>query len=43
MLQPFSSRNCTSCAVLNNGSVKCWGRVLGSNQSADYPSPTTAW
>lgn len=32
----------TTCATLTNGSVKCWGRVVGTD-STDYASATTIW
>jgi len=32
----------TSCAILTNGSVKCWGRIVGDS-SNDYSGVTTIW
>ena len=32
----------TTCATLSNGSVKCWGRIVGDD-STDYASATTVW
>jgi alpha-tubulin suppressor-like RCC1 family protein len=37
-----AARSRTSCAILSNGSLKCWGRVVGT-ESTDYPSATTVW
>ena len=32
----------TSCVILTNGSVKCWGRIVGES-SNDYSGATTVW
>jgi cysteine-rich repeat protein len=33
----------TNCAVLQNGSVQCWGGSIGGLSSTPTPTPTTVW
>ena len=34
----------TTCAILGNGSVKCWGRIVGADSAdAHYATATTVW
>ncbi|MET0789986.1 MAG: hypothetical protein ABW061_00565 [Polyangiaceae bacterium] len=32
----------TACATLGNGSVKCWGRIVGT-EFTDYATASTIW